>query len=169
MTKQTLDDVLTHELKDLYSAENQLIKNLPKLAKASESRDLRQAFEHHLQQTRTHVQRIEEICRDLNVKPGGKKCVGMEGLIEEGKEVLQEDMDTEPMDAALIGAAQKVEHYEIAAYGTARAHAKQLGYMKAVDLLGQTLDEEKQTDEKLTELAENRVNVQAAMSNGGKD
>ena len=160
----TLEELLTDELKDIYSAENQLIKALPKMAKAAESSDLRQAFEKHLEQTRLHAQRIEEICGDLNVKPGGKKCLGMEGLIEEGKEVLQSDAEPEPLQAALIGAAQRVEHYEIAAYGTARAHAKQLGYMKAVDLLRQTLEEEKQTDELLTKLAENRINVKAAMS-----
>ena len=160
----TLEELLTDELKDIFSAENQLIKALPKMAKAAESSDLRQAFEKHLEQTRLHAQRIEEICGDLNVKPGGKKCLGMEGLIEEGKEVLQSDAEPEPLQAALIGAAQRVEHYEIAAYGTARAHAKQLGYMKAVDLLRQTLEEEKQTDELLTKLAENRINVKAAMS-----
>jgi len=160
----TLEEVLTDELKDIYSAENQLIKALPKMARAAQSNDLRQAFEKHLEQTRLHAQRIEEICGDLNVKLGGKKCVGMEGLIEEGKEVLQSDGEPEPLQAALIGAAQRVEHYEIAAYGTARAHARQLGYMKAVDLLGQTLEEEKLADELLTKLAENRINVKAAMS-----
>jgi ferritin-like metal-binding protein YciE len=160
----TLDEVLADELKDIYSAENQLIKALPKMAKAVESNDLRKAFEKHLEQTHVHVQRIEEICSDLSIKPRGKKCVGMEGLIEEGKEVLQSDADPVPLQAALIGAAQRVEHYEIAAYGTARAHAKQLGYLKAVDLLGKTLEEEKQTDELLTKLAENRINVKAAMS-----
>ena len=160
----TLDDVLIDELKDLYSAENQLIKALPKMAKASKSDDLRQAFEKHLEQTRLHVERIEEICGDLKIKPRGRKCVGMEGLIEEGREVLETHSDPVPLQAALIGAAQRVEHYEIAAYGTARAHAKQLGYLKAVDLLGKTLAEEKQADELLTKLAENRINVKAAMS-----
>lgn len=160
----TLDDVLMDELKDIYSAENQLIKALPKLAKASQSNDLRQAFEKHLEQTRVHAQRIEEICGDLKIKPRGRKCVGMEGLIEEGREVLETHTAPEPLQAALIGAAQRVEHYEIAAYGTARAHARQLGYLKAFDLLSQTLEEEKQTDELLTKLAENRINVKAAMS-----
>jgi len=160
----TLEELLTDELKDIYSAENQLIKALPKMAKAAESNDLRQAFEKHVEQTRLHAQRIEEICGDLNVKLGGKKCKGMEGLIEEGKEVLKSDAEPEPLQAALIGAAQRVEHYEIAAYGTARAHARQLGYIKAVDLLGKTLEEEKQADELLTKLAENRINVKAAMS-----
>jgi len=160
----TLEELLTDELKDIYSAENQLIKALPKLAKAAESSDLRKAFEKHLEQTRMHTQRVEEICSDLNVKPGGKKCLGMAGLIEEGNEVLQSDADPEPLQAALIGAAQRLEHYEIAAYGTARAHARQLGYVKAVDLLTRTLEEEKQADELLTKLAENRINVKAAMS-----
>ncbi|SRR6266498_1575274 len=165
----TLDELLEDELKDIYSAENQIIKALPKMAEATESRDLRTAFEKHLEQTRVHVQRIEEICNDLKITPLGKNCKGMEGTIKEGEEVLQSDMEAEPKQAALIGAAQRVEHYEIAAYGTARAHARQLGYLKAVDLLGQTLDEEKETDQKLTKLAENRVNVKAAMSSDNAD
>jgi ferritin-like metal-binding protein YciE len=160
----TLEDLLTDELKDLYSAENQLIKALPKMAKAAESDDLRMAFEEHLEQTRTHAERIEQICNEMGVKPGGKKCVGMEGLIEEGKELLQEDVEPEPLNAGLIGAAQRVEHYEIAGYGTARAHAQQLGMSKVADLLNQTLEEEKKANELLTELAKNQVNVQAAMS-----
>jgi len=160
----SLEEILEDELKDIYSAENQLIKALPKMAKAAQSNDLRTAFEKHLEETRTHAQRIEDLCNDLNIKPRGKKCIGMEGLIEEGKEVLQSDADPEPLQAALIGAAQRVEHYEIAAYGTARAHARQLGYLKAVDLLTQTLEEEKQTDLTLTQLAENRINVKAAMT-----
>ena len=160
----TLDELLEDELKDIYSAETQLIKALPKMAKATESNDLRAAFEKHLEQTRVHAERIEEICNDLKIKPVGKNCLGMEGAIKEGEEVIQSDMESEPRQAALIGAAQRVEHYEIAAYGTARAHARQLGYLKAVDLLGRTLEEEKETDHKLTQLAQNRVNVKAAMS-----
>jgi len=163
MKMTTLDELLEDELKDIYSAETQLLKALPKMAKGAESGDLRAAFEKHLEQTRVHVQRIEEICNDLNVKPKGKKCAGMEGLVREGEEVLQSDAASEPKQAALIGAAQRMEHYEIAAYGTARAHARQLGYLKAVELLSQTLDEEKDTDQKLTQLAENRINVKAAM------
>lgn len=161
-----LDQLLEDELKDIYSAENQLLKALPKMAGAAESKDLRAAFEKHLEQTQTHVQRIEEICRDLKIEPSGKTCAGMGGLLKEGEEVLESDMDSEPKQAALIGAAQRVEHYEIAAYGTARAHAKQLGYVKAFDVLTQTLNEEKETDQKLTQLAENRANVEAAMSSG---
>jgi ferritin-like metal-binding protein YciE len=160
----TLDELIKDELKDIYSAETQLIKALPKMAKGAESQDLRAAFEKHLEQTKVHAQRIEDICNDLQINPRGKNCAGMEGLIKEGEEVLKSDMGAEPRQAALIGAAQRVEHYEIAAYGTARAHARQLGYAKAFDLLTQTLDEEKETDKKLTQLAENRVNVKAAMS-----
>jgi ferritin-like metal-binding protein YciE len=159
-----LEKLLEDELKDIYSAENQLLKALPKMAEAAESKDLRASFEKHLEQTQTHVERIEEICRDLKVEPSGKTCAGMGGLIKEGEEVIESDMDSEPKQAALIGAAQRVEHYEIAAYGTARAHAKQLGYVKAFDVLTQTLDEEKETDRKLTQIAENRANVKAAMS-----
>jgi ferritin-like metal-binding protein YciE len=163
MTITTLDELIKDELKDIYSAETQLIKALPKMAQGAESKDLRAAFEKHLEQTKIHLQRIEEICNDLKINPRGKNCAGMEGLIQEGEEVLKSDMGSEPRQAALIGAAQRVEHYEIAAYGTARAHARQLAYVKAFDLLTQTLDEEKDTDQKLTQLAENRVNVKAAM------
>src|SRR5512140_1740359 len=122
MKMQNLNDVLTDELKDIYSAENQIIKALPKMAKASEGQ-LRDAFQQHLEQTRTHAQRIEQICQELNITPKGKKCEGMEGLIGEGSEVLATDGSEEAKEAALIGAAQRVEHYEIAAYGTARTHA----------------------------------------------
>src|SRR5688500_15354862 len=159
-----LDQLLEDELKDIYSAENQLLKALPKMAEAAESKDLRASFEKHLEQTQTHIQRIEEICKDLKIEPSGKTCAGMGGLIKEGDEVIESDMEPEPKQAALIGAAQRVEHYEIAAYGTARAHAKQLGYIKAFDVLTQTLNEEKETDQKLTQIAENRANVKAAMS-----
>ena len=165
----TLAELLEDELKDIYSAEKQIIEALPKMAEAAESRDLRASFEKHLEQSRLHMQRIEEICADLKVSPVGEHCKGMEGLIEEGETVIHSDMESEPKQAALIGAAQRVEHYEIAAYGTARAHARQLGYLKAVELLSQTLDEEKTTDQKLTQLAENRVNVKAAMRNEGTD
>jgi ferritin-like metal-binding protein YciE len=162
----SLDRLLEDELKDLYSAENQLLKALPQMAQAAESKDLRGSFEKHLEQTQTHLQRLEEICRDLKIEPSGKTCAGMGGLIKEGEEVIESDMEPEPKQAALIGAAQRVEHYEIAAYGTARAHAKQLGYVKAFDLLTQTLNEEKETDQSLTHFAENRANVKAAMSGG---
>lgn len=158
-----LEQLLEDELKDIYSAENQLLKALPQMAQAAESKDLRAAFEKHVEQTLSHVERIEEICRDLKVEPSGKTCAGMGGLIKEGEEVIESDMESEPKQAALIGAAQRVEHYEIAAYGTARAHAKQLGYVKAYEVLTQTLNEEKDTDQKLTHLAENRANIKAAI------
>ncbi len=160
----TLEGLLADELQDIYSAENQLIRALPNLAEAADSDDLRRAFDEHLEQTHRHVERIEQICRQLNIKPKGKKCLGMEGLLEEGKEVLSSEMDPDLLDAALIGAAQRAEHYEITAYGTARAHARQLGLLNIADLLNQTLEEEKRTDLRLTGLAENRINVQAAMS-----
>ena len=156
-----LEQLLEDELKDIYSAENQLLKALPQMAHSAESRDLRASLENHLQQTQTHVQRIEEICRDLKIEPSGKTCAGMGGLIKEGEEVMESDMASEPKQAALIGAAQRVEHYEIAAYGTARAHANLLGLNKIARLLQQTLDEEGNTDKKLTQLAESIINVEA--------
>jgi len=162
MKTGNLEDLLKDELKDLYSAENQIIKALPKMAKTSQSAELRMAFEEHLEQTKGHVQRLEQICDELGVSPKGKKCMGMEGLIEEGKEVMQEELDEDTIDAGLIGAAQKVEHYEMAGYGTARAHAQQLGFNKAVTLLEKTLAEEKKADEKLTKLAESFINTQSA-------
>ena len=165
----TLAELIEEELKDMYSAESQLVEALPKMAEAVQSKDLRAAFEKHLEQTRAHLQRIEEICADLKVSPVGKTCKGMEGLIREGEGILQSDMELEPKQAALIGSAQHIEHYEIAAYGTARAHARQLGYLKAFDLLTKTLEEEKDTDQRLTQLAENRVNVKAAMSSEGAE
>ena len=164
MKIDTLESLLTDELKDLYSAEKQLIKALPKMAKNANTDELRRAFEEHLEQTKEHAQRIERICEDMGVSPKGKKCVGMEGLIEEGKEIMTEAEDPGVLDAGMIGAAQKVEHYEIAGYGTASAHARQLGFNSAVTLLEKTLEEEKLTDEKLTKLAKNQVNVQAAMN-----
>ena len=160
----TLAELLEDELRDIYSAEKQIVEALPKMAEAAESQDLRAAFEKHLEQSQTHIQRVEEICADLKISPVGEHCKGMEGLIEEGQKIIQSDMESEPKQAALIGAAQRVEHYEIAAYGTARAHARQLAYVKAFELLTKTLDEEKDTDQKLTRLAENRVNVKAAMT-----
>lgn len=143
------------------SAENQILKALPKMAKNATSEELRSAFEEHLEQTRGHVERLERIFKQAGIPTGrGKKCKGMEGVIEEGKEVLEEDLADAVADAAMIGAAQKVEHYEIATYGTARTHAEILGETEAVDLLEQTLQEEKETDERLTELA-SEINVEA--------
>jgi ferritin-like metal-binding protein YciE len=148
------------ELKDLYSAENQLVKALPKMAKAASSDELRQGFEEHLEQTKEHVQRLEKIFQAIGESPKGKKCKGMEGLIEEGSEAMEEDYEGNVKDAALIGAAQRVEHYEIAGYGTVRSMAETLGEDDHVSLLEETLEEEKATDEKLTELAE-QINTQA--------
>jgi ferritin-like metal-binding protein YciE len=156
-----LEELLVDELKDLYSAENQIIKALPRMAKACDSPELKRAFERHLEETRRQVERLNQIGTTLDIKLTGKKCKGMEGLIEEGKELLEEDLDENALDAGLIGAAQKVEHYEIAAYGTARTHAEMLGYTKVARLLQQTLDEEGATDKKLTALAESIINIEA--------
>ena len=156
-----LQELLVDELKDLYSAENQIIKALPRMVKAASAPELKRAFEKHLGETRRQAQRLEQIGKALDVKLTGKKCHGMEGLLEEGKEVIQEDLEEPARDAGLIGAAQKVEHYEIAAYGTARTHAELLGHDKIARLLQQTLDEEGETDKKLTALAERVINVEA--------
>jgi ferritin-like metal-binding protein YciE len=159
-----LEELLIDELKDIYSAENQFIKAMPKMTKAVSSPELRRAFERHLEETRRQVERLDQISDALDVRLSGKKCKGMEGLIEEGKELLQQDFDDNALDAGLIGAAQKIEHYEIAAYGTARNHASLLGYNKIAKLLQQTLDEEGNTDKKLTQIADNIINVEAAQT-----
>ena len=160
MATEGLRELYIDELKDIYSAETQLVKALPKMAKAANSEELREGFEEHLEQTKIHVQRLEKIFESLDESPKGKKCMGMEGLIKEGAEVMDEDFEGALMDAALIGAAQRVEHYEIAAYGTVSEFAKVLGETEHVDLLNETLEEEKETDEKLTELSGD-INVQA--------
>ena len=160
MKLDSLQKLYIAELQDLYSAENQILKALPKMAKNATNPQLRTAFERHFEETRGHVTRLEQIAAELDFTPKGKKCKGAEGLIEEGKEVIEEFED-ETLDAGLIGAAQRVEHYEIAGYGTARAHAELLGYKKAARLLQQTLDEEERTDKKLTQIAESVVNVEA--------
>lgn len=147
------------ELRDLYSAENQLVKALPKMAKAANSPDLQAGFKEHLEQTQGHVQRLEQIFEQLGESPKGKKCEGMEGLIEEGNEAIEE-YEGAVLDAALIGAAQRVEHYEMAGYGTVIAFAKEMGHSEHVSLLEETLEEEKETDEKLTELSSN-INTEA--------
>jgi ferritin-like metal-binding protein YciE len=157
----TLEDLYTDLLKDLYSAEKQLVKALPKMAKNAQSPDLQKAFQEHLRQTEGQVDRIERIFSEMGGSPRGKKCVGMEGLVEEGNELLQEDVDPDVLDAGLIAAAQKVEHYEIASYGTARAWAQRLGYDKAARLLQETLEEESMANEKLTKIAESHVNMEA--------
>jgi ferritin-like metal-binding protein YciE len=153
MQPSELKELYVDELKDIYSAETQLVKALPQMAKAAASDELRRGFQEHLEQTKGHVTRLEQIFKALGEKPTGKKCKGMEGLIEEGSEAAEEDYEDDVKDAALIGAAQRVEHYEIAAYGTVRAMAEKLGENAAATLLGKTLEEEKETDEKLTELA----------------
>ena len=158
---QTLEDLFTDMLKDLYSAEKQLVKALPKMAKNSQSPDLQKAFQEHLKQTERQVERIDRIFVEMGGSPRGKKCVGMEGLIEEANELLKEDTEPDVLDAGLIAAAQKVEHYEIAGYGTARAWAERLGYDKAARLLQETLDEESMANEKLNQIAESHVNMEA--------
>lgn len=163
MQKDSLRQLYVNELKDLYNAETQLVKVLPKMAKASSNAELRQGFEEHLRQTSEHVSRLEQIFDMLGEKATGKKCLGMDGLVKEGAEVMSEDYEGAVMDAAIIGAAQRVEHYEIAAYGTVRTFAEILGENEHVSLLEQTLEEEKQTDEKLTQLAE-EINSQAAQA-----
>ena len=157
-----LEELLIDELKDLYSAENQLVKAMPRMAKAASSPELRRAIERHLEETKRQVERLDQIGQALDIRLTGKKCKGMEGLIEEGKEIMAEDLEDPALDAGLIGAAQKIEHYEIAGYGTARTHAEMLGFTKVAKLLQQTLDEEGATDKKLTQLAENIINVEAA-------
>src|SRR5690242_20580675 len=157
----TLEDLYIDMLKDLYSAEKQLVKALPKMAKNSQNAQLQKAFQEHLKQTEGHVERIERIFTELGGSPRGKKCMGMEGLVEEGNELLQEDAEPDVLDAGLIAAAQKVEHYEIASYGTVRTWAERLGYNNAAKLLQQTLDEESAANEKLTQIAESHVNMEA--------
>jgi ferritin-like metal-binding protein YciE len=161
MAIETLQDLYVHELKDIYSAEKQILQALPRMAKGASHDELRQAFEDHQRVTEEQVRRLDTIFDDLGHKPEGQKCKGMEGLIEEGKDMLEEKADPDVRDAGLIAAAQRVEHYEIAAYGTARTYARQLGLDKHVDLLQRTLDEEGETDKRLTQLAENRVNTDA--------
>jgi ferritin-like metal-binding protein YciE len=166
MQKNTLRELYVEELRDIYDAEKQLIKALPKMAEAASSEELRSGFEEHLEQTKGHAQRLEQIFSALGEKSTGKKCKGMQGLVSEGSEVIEEDFDDDVKDAALISAAQRVEHYEIAAYGTVRTYASILDEQDAVSLLEKTLEEEKETDQKLTELAEN-INTEAASSESG--
>jgi ferritin-like metal-binding protein YciE len=161
MPMESMQDLYLHELKDLYNAEKQILQALPKMAKKASHEELRRAFEEHQATTEEQVRRLETIFDDLKQSPTGKKCKGMEGLIEEGEEILKEQADPDVRDAALIGAAQRVEHYEIAGYGTARTYARQLGFNNHVELLQRTLDEEGQTDERLTKLAEGRINREA--------
>jgi ferritin-like metal-binding protein YciE len=162
MKLDSLQKLYVEQLKDLYSAETQLVEALPKMAKAASSTELRQAFQEHLAQTKEHVSRLEQIFKDLEYKPTGQKCKGMAGLIEEGEEMIEEDdADDDVRDAGLIAAAQRVEHYEISGYGTVRTYARMLNREEDANILQQTLDEESETDEKLTMLAENSINVKA--------
>ncbi len=157
----SLDDLLVHELQDIYHAEGQILKALPRMAKAATHPELKTAFEEHRVQTEGQVKRLEQVFKLLGHPAKGKKCEGMAGLIEEGKKVMEEDAEPEVLDAALIAAAQKVEHYEIASYGCVCTYAEMLGYDEAHELLGQNLDEEETTDERLTALAETVINVEA--------
>jgi ferritin-like metal-binding protein YciE len=157
---ESLQELFVKELQDLFSAENQITKALPKMAKAASSRELKAGFEQHLDQTKRQITRLEQIFEELEASPDGDKCKGMEGLLKEGEALIDEDAEPEVLDAALIAAAQKVEHYEIASYGTVRTYANLLGLTTAADLLEQTLNEEKETDSKLTDIA-GEINVQA--------
>ena len=163
MEIDSLRKLYVEELKDLYSAEKQILQALPRMAKKVTNKQLRQAFEEHVEVTRNQVARLDQIFESLERSPRGKKCKGMEGLLEEGKEMMEEDMEPEVLDAALISATQRVEHYEIAGYGTVRAYAQLLGEQEHVRLLQQTLDEEGEADKRLTQLAETTINVEAAV------
>jgi ferritin-like metal-binding protein YciE len=166
MSLKTLEDLFVHELRDLHSAEKQLIKALPKIAKAATSEKLRRGIEEHLEETRHQEDRLDQILEQLGKSSRGARCEAMEGLIEEGQRMIDEDAEPHVRDAGLISMAQRVEHYEIAGYGTARTYAKLLGHGEAEDLLQQTLDEERAADEKLTELAMSEINVGALQVTG---
>jgi len=162
MELQTLKDLYLQELKDLFSAEQQLVKALPKMAKAASNKELAAGFKEHLEQTRGHAQRLEQILSSHKATTRGPKCKGMEGIVAEGAEMIEEEADDEVKDAGLISAAQRVEHYEMAGYGTARAYAELLGDQEGAELLQTTLEEERQTDQKLSNLAKSAINVAAA-------
>ena len=168
MSENSLKELYLDELRDLYDAENQLIKALPKIAKAADSDELRSGIEEHLEQTKGHAQRIEQILEALGEAVKGKKCKGMAGVLAEGNEMLGEDFEGALLDSAIISAAQRVEHYEIAAYGCVREWAELLGENEAVSLLSKTLEEEKETDEKLTELA-HTINREALEGSEGEE
>jgi ferritin-like metal-binding protein YciE len=163
MKLDTLKILYVNELRDLYNAEQQLVKALPKMAKAASSEELQEAFETHLKQTKTHVERLEEVFEEIGEKPKGKTCKAMKGLIEEGSEILKENGEESVIDAGIIVAAQKVEHYEIAGYGSVRTFAQLLGKDRSAELLQTTLDEESETNETLNQLAEGIVNPEALM------
>lgn len=160
----TLQDLYIDELRDIYDAESQLVKALPKMAKAASSKQLQEAFEHHLKQTQEHVKRLEKIFDDMDTNPKGETCEAMQGLIKEGEQMIKKDADSDVKDAALIASAQRVEHYEIAAYGTVCTYADRLSHTEALSTLKKTLEEEKETDAKLTDLAVNSINQKAQSS-----
>jgi len=162
MQMGSLEELLTNELQDLYDAEKQILKELPKMVDAASSPKLQKGFQQHLEQTKKHVERLDQIFKSRQLPSKGKKCKGIEGILEEGGELLKQDVDPDVLDAGLIAAAQKVEHYEIASYGSVRTYAELLGDGHTARLLEQTLEEEKATDAKLTELARNEVNLEAA-------
>lgn len=167
MKIENLEQLLIHDVRDLLSAERQITKALPKMAKAASSADLQQAFDHHLEQTKHHVERLEQVFEHLGKSPRAKECMGIKGLLEEGEEMMKGELPSDVMDAALIAAAQKVEHYEMASYGAARTYAQMLGHNEAARLLQQTLDEEGEANKKLTALAEGHINAEA--TNGNKN
>lgn len=158
---KTLEDLFEHQIQDLYSAEDQLVNALPKMAKKASNEKLENAFNKHLEETKTHRDRIQSICEELNISAQGEKCIAMEGLIREAEHFMEEEMEYDVLDAGIIAEAQRIEHYEISAYGTAARYAKELGYDSVASTLQSTLDEEYQADQKLTHIAENRVNEQA--------
>ena len=169
MSLDSLEQLFLEELKDIYNAEKQLTRALPRMAKAAESPQLQQAFTKHLRETEGQIQRLERIFKELGQAVRGKKCKGMEGLVEEGKEKMEEEGEAPVLDAALIAAAQKVEHYEIAAYGCLRTYAQLLGYDEAERLLQQTLEEEEATDKALTQLGESGINEAAVAAGAGSE
>jgi ferritin-like metal-binding protein YciE len=162
MTVKSMEDLFLHTLKDIYHGEKQILRALPKMAKMASSQELKQAFEQHREETLGQVERLEQVFEKLGKRARGEPCEAIEGLVEEGKEIMEEVQDPEVLDAGLIAAAQAVEHYEIARYGTLAAWAKELGRNEIADLLSQTLAEEKKTDELLNRLAEGRINKRAA-------
>jgi len=164
MEMESLRDLYVHGLKDLYSAENQILKALPQMIKKATNAQLKKAFTTHERQTREHVKRLERIFKELDESPRGKKCHGMEGLLEEGKELIKEKPAPDVLDAGMLAAAQHVEHYEMAGYGSVRTYARQLGFERQAQLLQTTLDEEGETDKLLTQIAESSVNVDAESS-----
>lgn len=161
MELKTLNDLFVHQLKDLYGAEQQLLKAMPKMQEMTSSNELKQAFTQHMQETKNQVTRLESVFESLGMDPEAEKCKAMEGLLKEAEDFMSQNADKEVMDAGLIASAQRVEHYEIAGYGTACTYAKYLGHTEAFNLLKETLSEEKKTDELLTQIAESSINIKA--------